>query len=340
MATIPPGSPPSMSSMPPAGPPPGLPPMPPPGSGRGPMRPRHSFMGPIILICIGVFFLVVNLVPTLDPWTILSRYWPVILILFGLAKVWDYYAAQRYAGSSAGEVSGVMIAVVLLICLLALAFWRSGRRTANYNTQHSAQSVELQGATAVTANLNIPAGELHVSGGSAHLMDANFDYDSSSQAPRVDYSVNGNQGQLNVTEGGGDVHFGPGDDRWDLQFNDAVPLDLTLQMGAGQSDLRFADVDLTHLQVHVGAGEVTLDLTGPRKQNLSAEIQGGVGQARIRLPKDVGVKAHASGGIGSVNVHGLTKEGDEYVNAAYGKAPTTIDLNVQGGIGEIDLDQE
>lgn len=309
-------------------------------SGPPPIRPRRSFMGPIILICIGVFFLVANLVPSLDPWTILSRYWPVILILIGLGKVWDYYAAQRYAGSPASEVSGVVIAVVLLILLLTLAFWRSGRRTTALDEQHSSQSVDLQGATAVTANLNIPAGQLNVKGGSAHLVDATFDYNSSNAPPKVDYTVNGNQGQLSVTENGGDVHFGPGDDRWDLQFNDSVPLDLTLQMGAGQSDLQLADVNLTHLQVHVGAGEMTLDLTGPRKQNLSADIQGGVGQARIRLPRDVGVKARASGGIGAVNVQGLTKEGDEYVNGAYGKSPTTIDLTVQGGVGEIDLDQE
>ena len=90
----------------------------------------------------------------------------------------------------------------------------------------------------------------------------------------------------------------------------------------------------------MGAGQMLLDLNGPRKQNLSVDIHGGVGQARIRLPKDVGVRAHATGGIGSVNTHGFTKQGDDYVNTAYGKTPTSIDLSVEGGIGEIDLDQE
>jgi hypothetical protein len=119
-----------------------------------------------------------------------------------------------------------------------------------------------------------------------------------------------------------------------------VPLDLTMQIGAGKGDLQLANMNLTHLEVHVGAGELALDLTGPRKQNLSVDIQGGVGEAHIKLPKDVGVRAQAHGGIGSVNVHGLTKQGDEYVNDALGKTPTSIDLNVQGGIGQIDLDQQ
>jgi predicted membrane protein len=82
-----------------------------------------------------------------------------------------------------------------------------------------------------------------------------------------------------------------------------------------------------------------LDLTGARKTNLDAEIQGGVGEATIYLPKDVGVKVHASGGIGAVNTDGMTKDDDDYVNAAYGKTPATITLDIQGGIGAINLVQ-
>jgi hypothetical protein len=306
---------------------------------------RRSFAGPVILICIGVFFLVANLVPSLDPWLILTRYWPVILILVGLGKMWDYYAARHYAGDpGASNVSGVLIAVVLLILLLGLGVWRTGRRYRSSNDrgaqQHTTRTVDLQGATAVTANLNFPAGELNIGGGSPHLVDADLDYDDGYAEPAFDYSVSSGHGQLNVNDNDGGAHFGGHDDRWNLRFNDTVPLDLTLQMGAGQSNLQLADVNVTHLEVHMGAGEMILDLTGPRKQDLSADIHGGVGQARIRLPKDIGVRAHAKGGIGSVNTNGLTKQGDVYVNAAYGKSPTTIDLNVEGGIGEIDLDQE
>ena len=46
---------------------------------------------------------------------------------------------------------------------------------------------------------------------------------------------------------------------------------------------------------------------------------------------------HASGGIGTVNTAGLTHENGAYVNAAYGKTSTSINLQVHGGVGEIDL---
>jgi hypothetical protein len=310
-----------------------------------PFPPRRRVLtGPIILICIGVIFLVANLVPSFNPWEILVRYWPVILILIGLGKVWDYYQFRRYTGTGGGgsgtEVSGIIIAVVLLTALLGLAVWRTGRRRAASVEQHSTQSIDLQGAKAVTANLQIPAGQLNIDGGSSHLVDTDFRYDSGEDPPKVNYAVSNGQGDLTLNESGDHFGIGPGDNQWDLHFNDSVPLDVTVQMGAGQGNLHMADLDLTHLEMHMGAGQVDLDLAGARRHDLSVDIQGGVGQARIKLPKDVGVRAHASGGIGSINVHGLTKDGDAYVNQAYGKTPTSIDVEVHGGIGEIDLDQQ
>jgi hypothetical protein len=306
-----------------------------------PFRPRRSFLGPIILIGVGVIFLLANLMPQFSPWELMFRYWPVILILVGLGKIWDYYSMRNDPSHPGGsEAPGIIMAVALLILVLALGVWHAGRRIPRNNqTSTQTQTVHLNGATAVTANLNFPAGQLNVKGGSGELLDADFRY--SGNAPKVDYTVESGRGQLALNGNDPDhLYFGNDANEWDLTFNDAIPLDLTLQMGAGQSNLSVAELNLTHLEVHMGAGEVRLDLTGPRKQSLSAEIQGGVGQARIRLPKDVGVRARASGGIGSINVHGLKKQGDEYVNDAYGKTPTSIDLEVHGGIGQIDLDQE
>ena len=83
-----------------------------------------------------------------------------------------------------------------------------------------------------------------------------------------------------------------------------------------------------------------LDLTGPRTANLDVDIEGGVGSGTIRLPKDVGVRAHASGGIGSIFTDGLTRDGDAYVNDAYGKSAITVNVEVHGGIGQINLQLE
>jgi len=46
----------------------------------------------------------------------------------------------------------------------------------------------------------------------------------------------------------------------------------------------------------------------------------------------------AEGGIGKINAEGLDKEGDSYVNDAYGNSEVTVNVEVQGGVGEINLE--
>jgi hypothetical protein len=318
-------------------------------------NPRHrSVVGPIVLISAGVLFLVLNFYPNFDPWPVLGRYWPLILIFIGLGKIWDSYRSRQHPEEARGGwSSGITIAWIALLLLFVLAVFHGGSRWDNRrdwhgrwnwggrdfgDEMHDTQAVELQGAKSVSANLDMPAGMLTLGGGSSRLLDADFRYGGAQGKPRVDYIVTGDHGQLDITQRQyGAVHFGDSHDDWDLRFGGDVPLELRLNMGAGQNNLRLNGLDVKRLEVHMGAGELNLDLTGARKSDLQATIEGGAGQATIRLPRDVGVRAYASGGIGSVNARGMTRDGDAYVNAAYGKSPVTIELTVHGGVGEINL---
>jgi hypothetical protein len=44
------------------------------------------------------------------------------------------------------------------------------------------------------------------------------------------------------------------------------------------------------------------------------------------------------GGLGSVDAPDFKKDGDEYVNDAYGKSKVTVEVHVTGGIGEVYLE--
>jgi glycine cleavage system H lipoate-binding protein len=63
-----------------------------------------------------------------------------------------------------------------------------------------------------------------------------------------------------------------------------------------------------------------------------------VGRATIRLPKEVGVHVVAQGGLGRINASDFRKQGDAYVNDQYGKSTVTLRLEVEGGVGEINLE--
>jgi predicted small secreted protein len=206
--------------------------------------------------------------------------------------------------------------------------------------QRESKSIQAQDAQAVRSKLQMGAGELNITGGADRLMEGEFSYNVSNWKPKVSYDVSGERGELTVKQGsGGGVRLG-GDARneWAISLNDEVPTDLVVEMGAGESDLDLDSLTLTGVDLQMGAGKTTVDLTGDYAQDFDASIQGGVGEATVLLPSEVGVKAKAEGGLGKINAKGLKREGDSYVNDAYGNSGVTLSVDVQGGVGQINLE--
>lgn len=310
-----------------------------PNPGPPPARP---LVFPVILIVIGALFLYANWKPGIDPWRILGTYWPLILIFLGLGKMWD----NTRGGARQGYSGGLVVALLAFVIVIAvvLSHGRSFRRTGNSSTemQHSVRTIAVSGAKSVRATVDMSAGELTVGGDTNNLLDATFEQ-RADLAPKVDYDRNGDTGVLKISEeeSGGHVVFPRNhDSRWNLRFGGGLPLDLKIDMGAGQGNLNLRGMPVTKLELNMGAGQVNADLTGDRQQDLNADIEGGVGEAVIRLPRSVAVEVRASGGIGSIDTHGLRKQGDRYVNDAYGKPGPVIHLKVEGGVGHINLTQE
>lgn len=303
-----------------------------------------SLVFPILLITIGALFLYANWRPSFDPWPVLATYWPLILIFLGLGKIWDVSRRRQHPdaapGSSVGATIGVLVFVLLLVVLLWHGHGFSHRHGFSSSVHHDARTLDLAGAKSVRADLSIGAGQLTLRGGSSHLLDADFDYSAREGSPQIEYAVNGGKGELKISQEHEGPHIGGTRNNWTLHFSNSVPLDLNIDMGAGEGDLRLRDLDLTNLTVNMGAGRVEVDFTGDRKKDLQADIEGGVGQAVIRLPRKIGVIVNASGGIGTIDASGLKHDGDQYTNEAYGKSPVTIHLKVEGGVGQISLIQE
>jgi len=200
------------------------------------------------------------------------------------------------------------------------------------------KTVEAAGAESAEVNLKMGAGELRVSGGAQALMEAEFTYRTRRRSPEVDYHVSGGRGVLTVRHGrSGGPNFGSSKNEWDVRLNSRIPIKLDVDLGAGESRLDLSDIDLRSLTVDMGVGEMRLDLRRSYEQDLDVSIDGGVGSGTIYLPGNVGVRVRVDGGIGSVHAPDFSKSGHVYTNDAYGKAPVTIDVSVDAGIGTIDL---
>ena len=201
------------------------------------------------------------------------------------------------------------------------------------------QTVALEGATQAEVGLHMNAGGLRVRGADQEaLLKASFEYNRDRDRPVVEYRRFGDKGTLQVRRSRhNSIPFGRVRNRWDINLSKAVPLDLDIDLGAGQSDIDLRGLKLQRVEIDMGVGEMTLDLQGPHQESFNVKIDGGVGSGKIYLPSEAGVRVKVDGGIGSVNAHGLIKQGGAYVNEAYGKSSVAIEIEVDAGIGSLDL---
>jgi hypothetical protein len=200
------------------------------------------------------------------------------------------------------------------------------------------KTVDLGEAESVDVELNMGAGELNLEGGASALLESTFVSRYERRIPEVTYSVFGKKGKLSIRERRrSGIHFGGGKNRWDIRLDNRVPMDMKIDLGAGETDLDLRGFQIQRLDIDMGVGAMTLDLSGERGRDLDVKVDGGIGHATIFLPDTIGVRAEIDGGIGSVSARHFNKSGHVYTNQAHGKAGVTIDLRVEAGIGSIDL---
>ena len=124
---------------------------------------------------------------------------------------------------------------------------------------------------------------------------------------------------------------------WRLSLDEMTPIDLDVDLKAGDAKLVLGGLNLRRAEILLGAGDVTVDLRGTPAQSYSVKLQAGAGDTTIRLPAAVGISAKASGLIGDVSVSGLEKRDGRWVNPKAGESAVTIDLDVQHAIGDLRL---
>jgi hypothetical protein len=156
--------------------------------------------------------------------------------------------------------------------------------------------------------------------------------------PQVTYHTLGGSGDLTIEQPGSNhTHLGDTTYIWDLQLADDVPTELNAHLGAGEARMNLGSLSLRRVEVEMGVGELQMDLRGTPAHDYSVRIHGGVGEATVRLPRDIGVYATGHGGIGEIHTEGLRRQGDHWVNDAYNDAKVRVHVDVEGGIGQINL---
>ncbi len=275
-----------------------------------PAHPPRSFAGPIVLIVLGIFFLLGNLRvihwPMLGYW--FAHYWPALLILWGVVKIFEYQQAQRAGVRSSGIGIGGAFLLILLI-----GFGLAATKASNFDWDELRDHIqiddnnfklfgdtfsyedEVQQAFAAGSSLhvvndrgavNITAsedGQIRVTVHKRIVNDNKSGADKRNEETKPQITVSGNTVTVNAnTQVGGD-HGVTSD------MDISLPRKASVVIASRHGDVtilgRDGDADITaqHGEVSVSDinGKVTLSL-----QNTSARV--------AQVSSDVTIEGHAN----------------------------------------------
>lgn len=76
---------------------------------------RSSIFSGLLLIVLGILFLLARFHPDLGIWHLFWRFWPVLIILWGIAKLVDHLSAQRAGDARPPLLTGGEAALLVLV---------------------------------------------------------------------------------------------------------------------------------------------------------------------------------------------------------------------------------
>jgi hypothetical protein len=286
-------------------------------------RRRGSLVGPLILIGLGVVFLLNNLgILSWSVWEVIFRLWPILLVAIGL----DLLIGRR-------STLGSLLALALTLIVLAGALWLFGVGIGGGAASPGQRiSQPLEDVSQAQVVLNPATGKLqvHALSDSANLVEGTL-RPARGEPIQPQFSRQGNSATFVLTRSG--TSFGPFPGSigptWDLGLSPQVPIDLKVDVGAGEANL-----DLTHVQVNMGVGETTLTL--PSQGQFQAVVDGAIGQTTLVIPQGMAARITVDTGLASSQLpSGYQKQDNVYTSPNFESADNRVEIKADQAIGNL-----
>jgi hypothetical protein len=251
-----------------------------------------SLTGAAFLIGLGGTFLLSNFgYLNASVWQVFLILWPVLLISIGL----DILFSKRRS------IWLQLLGIVIILAILAGSLWITGvsssdgqfvegeEITVNLNGAEQAQVQLLPGAGSLTLDkLSIPD----------ILLAGTIPLSTPSNSITQEYIQQGDLAILTLQSTGTQFVYLSADNNentWDLGLTNSIPIDLKVDLGAGDITLDLTGLQILRLQLNLGVGRLKIIL--PQEGDFDINVDGGVGQVTIVIPDGVGVKINTQTGL-------------------------------------------
>ena len=234
---------------------------------------RRSITGPLLLLLIGSMFLWTNLHPETPIFDMVARYWPFVLIAWGLLRLLETMIWRRDGvryGFSGGE-----IVLVILICVAGSGIWQAHE----HGIRFSPRGLDWWGqqydypisATSPAAGMKRivfenPRGNIKVTGSdtkdvtvTGHKLIRAYsrqDADKTNDNAAVEIVTQGDRLMVRTNQ-----DRVPNSQRMSADIEVTVPRAMTVESRGGQGDYEVADLD-GDLEISASHGDVRISRLG------------------------------------------------------------------------------
>lgn len=266
-------------------------------SGR---RRGSSIFAGLLLVLIGVLFAIDIYYPQIRLGHLIALYWPVLLIVWGLAKIFDYVLAQRRAEPRPPIVSGgeAALIVVLIIVLSGFVVFDWARdRFPNVGIDIPAMGPSYTKSESLPVQtippnshiaIDIPSGDISVQGQSGNELKVNAQ-NTAWGLSRTSAERDMQNAVVTIDNSGGTYRISPpigfgrrGRGSSDLAVQ--APASASVSASTIHGDVRIAGVN-GGAQAHSGGGDINVqNAGGDVAVNLvrgDARISGAAGNVRV-----------------------------------------------------------
>ena len=282
----------------------------------------------ILLLFLGIVFLLQNLkVLPWGLWGILWRFWPVVIITFGLGMLLRRFNPWLISG---------LVLLLFSLCL-GVAIWQYGLSPAPVASR--SYTTPLGSLTSARVEIDFSAGSLtlgSLSPSSPNLVEAVSESEDGSNI-QANLQSQGSEGKLRLTTEKVNREFWSKTD-WKANFTRSIPLTMYLKSAVGDLDLNLSELAITDLQMDLNAGNCIVKMPSPADKT-SVYINADVANLEITIPRGIATRIKAGVKLSNLQVDTFRfpKKGDYYVSDGFATAPNRLDIELNCNIGRVEV---
>lgn len=284
----------------------------------------------IFLVFIGIILLLQTFnVISWSLWDTLWHFWPVIIIIIGLAILLRNYNVWLIS----------LLTVVVLSASLGIALWQnsSGVFTGGVRTVTYVQPLENLRQAGI--NIDFTAGHLSASSlasNSSNLIEARVDATNSESSLKASFSGTGSNGQLSLNSINQQLWPTSGIN-WNLNFTPDIPLSFSIENSASSADYDFSSMRISGVDLDLNAGSCNMNLPEP-SGIIPVKVTDNAASIDITIPGDAAAMVHATTNVGSLDLSSrFVKQGNDWMTPNYNNASNRIEFQITTNVGSVHI---